>query len=470
MIRAALSASLTFALMLGLSLAPAQQATAETRVPQSQAEISLGFAPLVKQAAPAVVNIYAKIVRQAQQRSPFMNDPFFDDFFRNFSNPRPRVESSLGSGVILSEDGIVVSNYHVVAMATEIRVVTTDKREYEARVVLADQASDLAILQLEEVSGLPYLNLRNSDQVEVGELALAIGNPFGVGQTVSSGIVSGLARSGTASGEGFGYYIQTDAPINPGNSGGALIDVNGDLIGINTRILSRSGGSNGIGFAIPANLVREFVKQARAGSEGFQRPWAGMAGQPVDADLAGSLGMELPEGMVISELHPQSPFAKAGFEVGDVITEVDGEVVNSPSEMVFRMSVAGLDGTSQVTRLRGEERETLVVEMFTAPNDPPARSVVMNDKSVLPGLTVGLINPVVIVRLQLSLSATGVAVLDPGPYAARAGVRAGDILLAINGEAVSASEDVPALLEAAGRRLRFDLNRRGQRVSLHMRR
>jgi len=468
MIRSVFSARL--ALSLVLALVTMGTAQAETRVPQSQAEISLGFAPLVKQAAPAVVNIYAKIVRQQQQRSPFMNDPFFEDFFRGFSNPRPRVESSLGSGVILSEDGVVVSNYHVVAMATEIRVVTTDKREYEARVVLADQASDLAILQLEEAKGLPYLYLRNSDQVEVGELALAIGNPFGVGQTVSSGIVSGLARSGTASGEGFGYYIQTDAPINPGNSGGALIDVNGDLIGINTRILSRSGGSNGIGFAIPANLVREFVKQARNGAEEFQRPWAGMAGQPVDADLAGSLGMELPEGMVISELHPKSPFAKAGFEVGDVITEVDGEVVNSPSEMVFRMSVAGLDGTSMVTRLRGETRETLVVEMFTAPNDPPARSVVMNENSVLPGLTVGLINPVAIVRLQLPLSATGVAVLDPGPYAARAGIRAGDILLAINGAEVIASEDVPNLLEQAGRRLRFDLNRRGQRVSLHMRR
>ncbi|MEP0153626.1 trypsin-like peptidase domain-containing protein [Pseudophaeobacter sp.] len=459
-----------FALSLVLALAVGLPAQAETRVPQSQTEISLGFAPLVKQAAPAVVNIYAKIVRQQHQRSPFMNDPFFEDFFRNFSNPRPRVESSLGSGVILSQDGIIVSNYHVVAMATEIRVVTTDKREYEARVVLADQASDLAILQLEDAADLPFLTLRNSDEVEVGELALAIGNPFGVGQTVSSGIVSGLARSGTASGEGFGYYIQTDAPINPGNSGGALIDVNGDLIGINTRILSRSGGSNGIGFAIPANLVREFVKQARAGSEGFQRPWAGMAGQPVDADLAASLGMDLPEGMVISELHPQSPFAKAGFEVGDVITDVDGQVVNSPSEMVFRMSVAGLDGTSMVTRLRGDRRETLVVEMFTAPNDPPARSVVMNENSVLPGLTVGLINPVAIVRLQLPLSATGVAVLDPGPYAARAGIKAGDILLAINGKEVTSSEDVPALLEQAGRRLRFDLNRRGQRVSLHMRR
>ncbi|MEQ3679117.1 trypsin-like peptidase domain-containing protein [Pseudophaeobacter sp.] len=459
-----------FALSLVLALAVGLPAQAETRVPQSQTEISLGFAPLVNQAAPAVVNIYAKIVRQQHQRSPFMNDPFFEDFFRNFSNPRPRVESSLGSGVILSQDGIIVSNYHVVAMATEIRVVTTDKREYEARVVLADQASDLAILQLEDAADLPFLTLRNSDEVEVGELALAIGNPFGVGQTVSSGIVSGLARSGTASGEGFGYYIQTDAPINPGNSGGALIDVNGDLIGINTRILSRSGGSNGIGFAIPANLVREFVKQAQAGSEGFQRPWAGMAGQPVDADLAASLGMDLPEGMVISELHPQSPFAKAGFEVGDVITDVDGQVVNSPSEMVFRMSVAGLDGTSMVTRLRGDIRETLVVEMFTAPNDPPTRSVVMNENSVLPGLTVGLINPVAIVRLQLPLSATGVAVLDPGPYAARAGIKAGDILLAINGKEVTSSEDVPALLEQAGRRLRFDLNRRGQRVSLHMRR
>ncbi len=311
MIRAVLTA-----LMLALALGT--QAPAETRVPQSQAEISLGFAPLVKQAAPAVVNIYAKIVTEAPQASPFAGDPFFDDFFRSFSNPRPRVQNSLGSGVILAEDGIVVSNYHVVGMATEIRVVTTDRHEYDARVVLADQASDLAILRLEDAEGLPFLNLRNSDQVEVGELALAIGNPFGVGQTVSSGIISGLARTGTGTGEGFGYYIQTDAPINPGNSGGALIDVNGDLIGINTRILSRSGGSNGIGFAIPANLVREFLHQARAGAESFQRPWAGMTGQPVDADLAASLGMPRPEGMLISELHPESPFAKAGFEVGDV--------------------------------------------------------------------------------------------------------------------------------------------------------
>ena len=457
--------------LTALAIVLALPAAAETRVPQNQAEIALGFAPLVKQASPAVVNIYAKVVRQVQQRrSPFMNDPFFDDFFRGFAKPQPRVENSLGSGVILSADGIVVSNYHVVGSATEIRVVTNDRREYNARVILGDKASDLAILQLEDAGDLPYLTLRDSDEVQVGELALAIGNPFGVGQTVSSGIISGLARTGMGAGDGFGYYIQTDAPINPGNSGGALIDVNGDLIGINTRILSRSGGSNGIGFAIPANLVREFVSQARKGAEEFQRPWAGMAGQPVDADLAASLGMDTPEGMVVSDLHAQSPFAKAGFRVGDVITKVNGLEVNSPSEMVFRMSVAGLGGQAEVERLRGESREVLAVEMFVAPDEPPAHILQLDERSALPGLTVGQINPQTIVRLQLPLSSEGVAVLDPGPFAGRAGVLAGDILLGINGEAVSGPKDVSRLLDQAGHWLLLDLNRRGQRVSLRMRR
>jgi S1-C subfamily serine protease len=357
----------------------------------------------------------------------------------------------------------------VVGSATEIRVVTADRREYNAEVILGDKASDLAILQLEDAEDLPYLSLRDSDQVEVGELALAIGNPFGVGQTVSSGIISGLARTGMGAGDGFGYYIQTDAPINPGNSGGALIDVNGDLIGINTRILSRSGGSNGIGFAIPANLVREFVNQAREGAEEFQRPWAGMAGQPVDADLAASLGMELPEGMVISDLHRESPFAKAGFRVGDVITHVDGEVVNSPSEMVFRMSVAGLGDTSVITRLRGGEREEVEVPMITAPDTPPANPVQLDEKTALPGLTVARINPQVITRLGLPLSAEGVVVTDPGPYAARGGVQTGDVVLAVNGKAVTSTDDVYALLANSGRWVQLDLNRRGRQVALRFR-
>ena len=252
---------LFLALALALLSGPA---LSETRVPESRAEISLSFAPLVREAAPAVVNIYARRVVETR-RSPFAEDPFFGEFFREFGQRQPRVQNSLGSGVILSDDGIVVSNYHVIGQATDISVVLNDRREYSASVLLADEQSDLAILQLDGASDMPHLPLRDSDTVEVGELTLAIGNPFGVGQTVSSGIVSGLARSGVATGNMRGYFIQTDAPINPGNSGGALVDMNGDLVGINTQIVTRSGGSNGIGFAIPASLVAQFVAQARDG-------------------------------------------------------------------------------------------------------------------------------------------------------------------------------------------------------------
>lgn len=455
-------------LVVALSLGLSNPALCETRVPQSAAEISLGFAPVVKRAAPAVVNIYARIVTQGYD-SPFSGDPFFQDFFRSFATPRPRVQNSLGSGVILSADGIVVSNYHVVGQATDIRVVTTDRHEYVANVVLSDQESDLAILQLEGAEDLPYLHLRDSDHVDVGELVLAIGNPFGVGQTVSSGIVSGLARSGAATGNARGYFIQTDAPINPGNSGGALIDVNGDLIGINSRILSRSGGSNGIGFAIPANLVAQFVKQAHEGKVRFERPWAGMAGQPVDADLAASLGMEVPEGIVISDLHPQSPFRKAGFEVGDVITHVDGLEVNSPSEMIFRMTVAGIGGVAQVTRAGGRGVDEVEVEMIAAPDVPPAEEITLDGRTVLPELSVARANPAVIARFGLPLSTAGVIVTDAGPYGARAGLQTGDVIQAINGKPVERSGDVRAALTDPGRRLQMDLLRRGQRVSMRFR-
>ncbi len=443
-------------------------AHAETRVPQSQSEISLGFAPLVKEAAPAVVNIYARIVRPGRA-SPFQGDPFFEEFFRGFGSTRPRVQNSLGSGVILSADGIVVSNYHVVGQATDIRVVLSDRREYAARVLLGDQESDLAILQLDGAEDLPFLSLRNSDQVEVGELVLAIGNPFGVGQTVSSGIVSGLARSGAVSGNARGYFLQTDAPINPGNSGGALIDVNGDLIGINTSILSRSGGSNGIGFAIPANLVGQFVQQAAAGFEVFQRPWAGMAGQPVDADLAASLGLSVPQGMVISDLHPRSPFVEAGFQVGDIITKVDDLEVNSPSEMVFRMSVRGLGTHARITKIRSGEAATINVAMIPAPDDPPRDPVTFDDRTVLPGLTIERINPAVIADHNLPLSAEGLVITDLGQFGRRVGIRRGDVLLAINGRPIDAARDARRILSDPGRRVEMDVLRQGQRVRLRFR-
>jgi Do/DeqQ family serine protease len=427
----------------------------ETRVPQSRAEIALSFAPLVREAAPAVVNIYARRVVEAQP-TPFMNDPFFREFFRGFANPQPRVQNSLGSGVILSADGIVVSNYHVVGMATDIRVVLTDRREYEARVLLGDEEADLAILQLEEASDLPFLSLRDSDHVEVGEIVMAIGNPFGVGQTVTSGIVSGLARSGAATGQARGYFIQTDAAINPGNSGGALVDVNGDLIGINTSILSRSGGSNGIGFAIPANLVAEFVHQARLGTERFERPWAGMSGQPVNSDLAESLGLAVPDGIVVTELHAVSPFALAGLGVGDVITHVDGQPVNSPAEMLFRMTVAGIGQEAEITFIQDGAEHRRAVRM-------------LSEKTVLPDLTVALANPAVIARYGLPLNTEGVIVTDPGRYGARVGLRIGDVIRSINEDAITASRDVETALTRPGRSVQLDLSRRGQRLSLRFR-
>jgi len=444
-------------------------ATAQTRVPQSQAEISLGFAPLVKQAAPAVVNIYAKIVTKGRP-SPFAGDPFFEQFFGGLGSTRPRVENSLGSGVILSPDGIIVSNYHVVGMATDIRVVTTDRREFSAKVLLGDKASDLAILQLQGASDLPYLSLRNSDHVEVGELVLAIGNPFGVGQTVSSGIVSGLARSGAVTGKARGYFIQTDAAINPGNSGGALIDVNGRLIGINTSILTRSGGSNGIGFAIPANLVAEFMAQAGAGNDHFVRPWAGMAGQPVDADMADSLGLALPEGIAISDLHEHSPFALAGFRVGDIITHVDGLLVNSPQEMLFRMSVAGIGGTSRVTRLRDGTETEIRVAMVAPPDDPPAEEITLDDKTVLPDLIVARANPVTIARFGLPLTTKGVLVVEPGPLGQRAGIKTGDVILEIGDRQITSTADVHDALTDPGRRLTMEIRRDGRRARLRFRR
>ena len=447
-------------------LATAFAVQAQTRVPQSSAEITLSFAPLVREAAPAVVNIYAKRVTETR-RTPFMNDPFFERFFEGFGGMGPRVQNSLGSGVILSADGIVVSNYHVVGMATEIRVVLNDRREFSARVLLGDRESDLAILQLDGASDLPSLALRESEGVEVGELVLAIGNPFGVGQTVSSGIVSGLARSGGAGGRGRGYFIQTDAPINPGNSGGALIDVQGRLIGVNTQIVTRSGGSNGIGFAIPANLVAAFVAQAREGGAVFERPWAGMAGQPVDQQLAETLGLGIPEGILISGLHPESPFGRAGIQVGDVITAVDGAPVNSASEMVYRMSVAG-EREVTIDYARDGDRESVLVSLIQAPENPPREETTLPDQAVLPGLVLVRINPAVMSEFNLPLDSTGVLVKDPGPYGGQVGLRRGDVIRLINGSRVTDPRTAQRALSKSGR-FRLAVLRGNRRVVLTFR-
>jgi Do/DeqQ family serine protease len=448
-------------MILALVAAPALA----QQVPQSAAQMQLSFVPLVKQATPAVVNIYAKIMA-APRRTPLQSDPFFERFFSDPFSERPRVQNSLGSGVILSADGIVVSNYHVVGMATEIRVVLNDRREYSAEVLLGDAEADLAILKINAEAPLPFLELRDSETVEVGELALAIGNPFGVGQTVSSGIVSGLARSGAGGGNsGLGYFIQTDAPINPGNSGGALIDMAGQLIGINTSILTRSGGSNGIGFAIPADLVKAFVTQARAGEVAFARPWAGISGQPVDSDMAGPLGLDRAGGIIISGLHAASPFLEAGLQVGDVITHVGGAPVHTPNEMIYRMSVAGLGSQAPVRFLRGGEEKEADVSLIAAPDVPARDEEVLPARSILPDMRIARVNPAVISELNLPLEATGVVVMDAGRFGPRVGLRNGDIILSVNGVEIEHPGDLQALFGGQVRQFEL-LIQRGDRRSL----
>ena len=448
----------------GLCLAPI--VGAESMVPGSAQQITLSFAPVVKMTAPAVVNIYATQIVE-QRVSPFANDPFFQDFFGDFGQVQPRVQNSLGSGVIVSADGIVVSNFHVVGHATEIRVVLNDRREFAARVILGDEDSDLAVLQLEGARDLPALTLRNSDEVEVGDLVLAIGNPFGVGQTVSSGIVSGLARS--SFGQGRGYFIQTDAAINPGNSGGALVEMQGRLLGINTSIVTRSGGSNGIGFAIPSNLVQTVVRQAKGGATRFTRPWAGVTGQAVDAALAEALGLPHPDGVVLSDVHPESPFAKAGIEAGDVILAIGGAPTNTPQEMMFRLATLGVGAKASVTYLREDGTAEVEVALIAPPEVPARDAVEVTVDSPLRGVAVARINPAVAAELAMPLPDAGVVVTKATDIAARVGLAVGDVVVAINDMAIQSPADVGAAARLATRRWAITLIRQGQTVQLRFR-
>lgn len=438
------------------------------QVPQSMAQMQFSFAPIVREAAPAVVNIYAQRI-VAQRSSPFADDPFFGDLFRGFGQTTPRLQNSLGSGVNLSADGLVVSNFHVVGNATEIRVVLNDRREYDADIILTDEESDLAVLRLRGAQDLPYLEFADSDSAEVGALVLAIGNPFGVGQTVSSGIVSGLARSGIAVGSGRGYFLQTDAPINPGNSGGALVDMQGRLLGVNTAIITRSGASHGIGFAIPANLVAQVLAQARAGRDRFQRPWAGITAQAVDAALADAFDQRIPEGVVVLEMHPDSPLAAAGVQRGDVVLSVNGAPVNSGPEMMFRLSVRPLGAQAEITLRRGAEVQTRLVDLIMPPDQPDRQARAVDGASALRGLGVARINPAVIAEMNLSPEASGIVVTAARDFAARAGLRAGDMLLAINGEAVLSTDDVVRLARAQTRNWQIEALRDGRRVVLRFR-
>src|SRR5690349_112102 len=362
--------SLRFVLVLVFLLGFTGTGIAQQRaLPDSRQQITLSFAPLVKQTAPAVVNIYTRRVVQ-QRVSPLFDDPFFQRFFGQsnpLGMPRERVERSLGSGVIVAADGLIVTNDHVVKDSDQITVVLADRREFEAKVVSTDSKTDLAILRIAPPKGekLPFLALHDSDDLEVGDLVLAIGNPFGVGQTVTSGIVSALARTAVGVSD-FNFFIQTDAAINPGNSGGALVSMDGRLIGINSAIYSRSGGSLGIGFAIPSNMVATVIAAERHGGK-LVTPWIGAGGQAVTADMAASLAMERPVGVIISNVYRSGPADRAGLKVGDVITAINGHEVADAQALRFRLATQPIGSTAELSVMRKGEPLKLTLPLAGAP-------------------------------------------------------------------------------------------------------
>ena len=415
-------------------------------VPASAQQMQLSFASVVKKTAPAVVNIYTK----RRVRSPFADDPFFGRMFGG-----DRVQSALGSGVIVRGDGVIITNNHVVANADQIVVALADRREFDAKVLLADERTDIAILRVNTGGkSLPTLAFHNSDDAEVGDIVLAIGNPFGVGQTVTSGIVSALARTQVGASD-YQFFIQTDAAINPGNSGGALVTVNGELIGINSAIYSRTGGSVGIGFAIPANMVKQVLNSALGGAKSVSRPWLGIETQTVDASLAQSLGLDRPIGVLVQEVAPGSPAAQAGLQARDVITKVDDVEVDDDQALNFRVATKGIGNTANVTFIRNGQSRTAAVRLSPEPAGAHGPSAKIEGRNPLQGATVA--NLTAAQAQQMGVSKTdGVLITDlsNGSLAARYGFEPGDLIIAVNGRriaSVSALQD--ALNKAKGWRI-----------------
>jgi Do/DeqQ family serine protease len=451
-------------LMLGVG-----DARAEKVVPQNAEDMQYSYAPLIKQVSPAVVNIYtARIVRR-NSRSPFAGSIFEHFFGDAFSSPdsAPRKEqNSLGSGVIVVADGVVVTNRHVIAGADEITVILADRREFDAELILEDERSDLAVLRIDtDGEELPSLPFHDSDDVEVGDIVFAIGNPFGVGQTVTSGIVSGVAVSDI----GISHYesfIQTDAAINPGNSGGALVGMDGRLYGINTVILSRSGGSHGVGFAIPANLVSRVVESAVTDGK-IVRPWFGASGQTVTSDIAESLGLERPIGVMVNGVYEDGPADEAGIDVGDIIIAIMDQPVNDPKSLATRLASQPVGGTAKIDLLRNGDEVTLSVPLQTAPEDPPANRTHLADGHPLAGAQVANLSPALAEELNLEMMASGVIVLqiERGSRAHRIGLRPGDRIVEMNDRALESVSVLDAYWGAYDGEIYVTIMRNGRQMT-----
>jgi Do/DeqQ family serine protease len=451
--RLAAFAAILMALWCSVPVPATAQSVFEKTVPRNRTDLSFSYAPVVKKAASAVVNVYVRS-RVRQQVSPFANDPFFKRFFgEQFGQPSDRLQNSLGSGVIVAAEGVVVTNNHVVQSEgqADIKVALADGREFEATLILKDERTDLAVLRIEGgEKEFPHLSFADSDALEVGDIVLAIGNPFGVGQTVTSGIISALARTRVGISD-YQFFIQTDAAINPGNSGGALVDMNGMLAGINTAIFTRSGGSQGIGFAIPANMVRVVVNSALRGGK-VERPWLGAELQGVTADIAEGLGLDRPQGAVVTKLAGGSPAEKAGLRVGDVIVSVDGREVSDPQAVLYRFATKGVGSDAALDVLTKGRKRQLRLALIAAPETPPRDARELEGAHPFSGATVANLSPAVADEFSLSQT-DGVVVLETKAYstARRLGLQAGDIIVQINGEAVRSARQLADLVSRRAR-------------------
>ena len=431
--------------------------------PQSQAVLQYSYAPLVKLASPAVVNVHAG--RMVRQRSPFEGDPFFERFFGQRMPGRSRKQTSLGSGVVIDSSGIIVTNNHVIDGADEIKVSFANGQEFDSRVLLKDEQVDLAVLKIEDADEFPSIGYGDSDRLEVGDIVLAIGNPFGVGQTVTSGIVSALARNGVGVSD-FGFFIQTDAAINPGNSGGALIDMNGRLIGINTAIFSRSGGSNGIGFAIPANMVRAVVESAKAGEDKFVRPYIGASFSHVTSDMAEALGMEQAFGAIVTEVERRGPAHKAGLRAGDLVVSLNGLTVQHPDALGYRLATTGIGNRAELKVVSRSKVKTISIKLAAPRKGQLAKQVRLSGRNPFAGALIAKINPQLATELRLRRNDAGVVVLNVrrGSPANRLGLRPRDIFISLNGQAIEDTQDLVSILEDEPGFWQLEINRDGRRL------
>jgi Do/DeqQ family serine protease len=437
----------------GLALATAAILTtalptaAQRVVPPSREAAQYSFAPIAKKAAPAVVNVYVR--GRVTTGTPTYADEFRRFYGERFGMPQDRTQSSLGSGVIVAADGIVVTNAHVlkVAGATEIRLVLADRREFNAKVLAQDDKSDIAVLRIEGGDGrFPHLEFADSDGIEVGDMVLAIGNPFGVGQTVTSGIISALGRTRVTRSD-VQVFIQTDAAINPGNSGGALVDMAGRVVGINTAIFSRSGGSHGIGFAIPSNLVKLVVDSAVSGKT-LERPWLGAKLDAVTRELAERLKLERVAGALIVRLYDKGPAAEAGLQAGDVIINVDGHEVDDARAVLYRLTTRGIGNRAKIEVVRRGERRTLEVMLRAAPPADPADVRDLAGVHPFDGASVSNIVPGAADDLGVDVQ-QGVVLLSvrPNSTAARLGFRTGDVVVQVGRDRIANVSQLEGVLQ-----------------------